>query len=305
MNIIIAGGSGFIGSALVNVLQGDGHDITVLARNERSANEKLGGKARVLPWDGEFVGAWAEAMNGTDVVVNLAGESIGDGRWSGARKEKILQSRLKATRAIVDAIIKAEKKPSLLINASAVGFYGNVPSGDVDESHAPGDDFLANVCKEWELEARRAESTGVRVALIRTGIVLSKNGGALPRMLAPFKFFIGGKIGTGSQWMPWIHLEDHLGIIKYIIGRQSVSGAVNLSAPEPATMKEFARTLGKAMHRPSLFPVPGFVLKVMLGKMSSLVLEGQRAVPKKILAAGYIFKFPQLDAALRDVLKKK
>ncbi|HZV11625.1 MAG TPA: TIGR01777 family oxidoreductase [Candidatus Kapabacteria bacterium] len=305
MNIIIAGGSGFIGSTLVNVLQGEGHAITVLARNERSANEKLGGKARVLPWDGEFVGAWAEAVNGADVVVNLAGESIGDGRWSGARKEKILQSRLKATRAIVDAIIKAEKKPSLLINASAVGFYGNVPSGDVDESHAPGDDFLANVCKEWELEARRAESAGVRVALIRTGIVLSKNGGALPRMLTPFKFFVGGKIGSGNQWMPWIHLVDHIGIITYIINNQSVSGAVNLSAPEPATMKEFARALGKAMHRPSLFPVPGFVLKVMLGKMSSLVLEGQRAVPKKILAAGYVFKFPQLDAALRDVLKKR
>ncbi|HET7153633.1 MAG TPA: TIGR01777 family oxidoreductase, partial [Candidatus Kapabacteria bacterium] len=159
--------------------------------------------------------------------------------------------------------------------------------------------------KEWELEARRAESAGVRVALIRTGIVLSKNGGALPRMLTPFKFFIGGKIGSGAQWMPWIHLDDHLGIIKYIIGNQSVNGAVNLSAPQPATMKEFARALGKAMHRPSIFPVPGFVLKVMLGQMSSLVLEGQRAVPKKILAAGYAFKFPQLDAALRDVLKKK
>lgn len=304
MNILIAGGSGFIGSALVNALQGEGHAITVLARNERSANEKLGSKARVLPWDGEFVGAWAEAVNGADVIVNLAGESIGDGRWSKARKEKILQSRLKATRAVVDAIVKAEKKPSLLINASAVGFYGNVPSGDVDESHAPGDDFLANVCKEWELEARRAESAGVRVALIRTGIVLSKNGGALPRMLTPFKFFIGGKIGSGAQWMPWIHLDDHLGVIKYIIGNQSLNGAVNLSAPQPAMMKEFARALGKAMHRPSIFPVPGFVLKVMLGQMSSLVLEGQRAVPKKLLSAGYQFQYPDLLTALKDVLKK-
>jgi len=305
MNILIAGGTGLIGCALIKTLSDERHDVTVLSRNERAANEKLGSAVRMLPWDGGFVGAWASAINTADAVINLAGESIGERKWTKTRKEQILQSRVNATRAIVDAILKAEKKPSVLINASAVGFYGNVPAGDVDESHAPGNDFLAEVCKVWELEARRIENAGVRLVLLRTGIVLARNGGALEKMVTPFKFFIGGPLGMGAQWMPWIHLDDHAGIVKFALNNDRISGPINLSSPSPVMMKEFARALGRALHRPSFFGVPSFALKMLLGEMSSLVLEGQRAVPNKILSTGYQFQFPKLDGALRNIFMKK
>ena len=277
MNVIVAGATGLIGTELVKALRARGDQVLALPRY---------GSA---PWQ----------VEGFDAVVNLAGANLSAKRWSPEFKKGLLDSRIETTRALVDAIGKASRKPRVLVNASAVGFYGGGRGDEtLDESSAPGGDFLSGLTREWEAEAQKST---VRSVQLRTGIVLSKKGGALQPFLAPFKAFVGGPIGSGKQWFPWIHLADEVGAILWCLDHD-LSGPVNLVAPGIVHMKEFAKALGRALHRPSLFPVPGAALKLLLGEFAEVVLDGQRAVPKKLFDAGFRFRFTDVDDALRDLL---
>jgi uncharacterized protein len=275
MRVVIAGASGLIGTALTQALRERGDAAVALPRFGNA------------PWN----------VDGADAVVNLAGASVAGKRWTPAYKKEIEQSRVLTTRALVDAIRAASRKPRVLINASAVGYYGGRGDEIVDERSEPGADFLANVVRQWEAEAQRAP---VRSVQIRTGVVLSARGGALEKMLPPFKAFVGGPVGSGRQWFPWIHLADEVAAIVWCIDRE-VTGPVNLVAPGIVTMKEFAKALGRALHRPSWAPVPAAPLRVLLGEFASVLLEGQRVVPKKLLDSGFRFRFESVDAALRDL----
>lgn len=301
MKIIVSGGTGFLGRPLVKRLLEANHSVVLLTRNPSSARDLKHESIQVEQWDGKSVGTWAQQMDGADAVINLAGESIGGKRWSERQKGCILNSRLDATKTLVSAIAQAKKKPSVFISASAVGYYGNVESGDVTESHPRGNDFLSDVCEKWEQESGKAVPLGVRVVNTRTGVVLEKGGGALKKMLFPFKLFAGGPLGSGEQWFPWVHRDDLIEIILSILQNPALSGPVNVSAPESVTMKEFCTALGKAIHRPSWAPVPAFVLRAALGEMSLIVLTGQRVVPKKLQEAGYTFRYPKLETALQTI----
>lgn len=301
MKIMIAGGTGFIGGDLVAQLRSKGHELFLLSRSEKKSADS---NIHYLPWDGKSSGSWGSQMSAMDAVINLAGEPIAGKRWSAAQKDKILQSRILGTRAIIEAISKSNPKPKLLINASAVGYYGNVPEGDVNETHAKGKGFLADTCEAWENEALRAQAVGLRTVLLRTGIVLERGGGALSKMLPPFQFFAGGPLGSGRQWFPWIHRQDVVRILLFALENEAISGAVNTTAPNPVTMREFCRDLGKVMHRPSWAPVPALALKILLGEMSEMLLGGQKALPEKLLKHQFIFKFPNLEGALADILVK-
>ena len=301
MTIVLSGGTGFIGKALVKRLLEAGHTVMLLSRRPERSRQSGTESLQIISWDGRTLGAWVQGINGADAVINLAGETIAEKRWTAAQKAKILKSRIEATRALVSAIAQVKKRPSVLVNASAVGYYGDVESGDVTESHPKGKGFLADVCEQWEQEARKAEALGVRVVLLRTGIVLEKEGGALAKMLPPFKLFIGGPLGCGRQWIPWVHREDVIGAILFALERSRLSGAVNVTAPEPATMKQFCAALGKVIHRPSWAPVPAFALQVLLGEMSEMLLTGQRAIPQKLETSGYRFRYPNLEETLRAI----
>jgi uncharacterized protein (TIGR01777 family) len=303
MNIILAGGSGFIGKALTARLLADGHTVTLLTRDP-SRVAAPSASLRVQQWDAATVGPWGGSVDGADAVINLTGELISAKRWSPAQKALIRSSRISSTRAVVQAIGAASKKPSLLINASAVGYYGDVPSGDVPESFPAGRGFLAEVCREWEEAAFAAQAHGVRVVTVRLGVVLAPDGGALAKMLLPFRLFAGGPIGTGRQWFPWIHRDDVVAGILFLLRTPTVSGPVNFAGPEAVTMKEFCSTLGAAMGRPSWAPVPAPVLRIALGEMAGMILGGQRVVPKKLTAAGYTFRYPTVGAALREILRE-
>ncbi len=302
MNIILAGGTGLIGKELLNQLIEKKHTVTLLKRNSKDISSPSP-FMRVEIWDGKNLGNWVTAFDDADAVINLSGEPIAAKRWTSSQKEKILSSRIDSTRAIVSAIKESKKKPTVLVNASAVGYYGNVESGDVTELHEKGKGFLADVCARWEDEALQAEQLGVRVALLRTGIVLHKEGGALQKMLPPFKYFVGGKLGNGNQWFPWIHFDDEIQIILFAMEHNTITGAVNLASPNPITNKDFSSALGKTIHRPSIFPVPAYILKMMLGEMSEMLLGGQKVIPEKLLRAGYKFSYPNLTAALNSLLK--
>ncbi len=302
MRIILTGGTGFIGRALLRRFVADNHSVVLLTRNATGA-QRLGSKSvRIVEWDGKGSGDLTALVDGADAVINLAGEPIAAKRWTPRQKKKILASRLDATKAIVAAIAKAERKPSVLVNGSAVGYYGAVEEGEITESRSQGTGFLADTCSQWESEARSAETYGIRVVLLRTGIVLGEDGGALAKMLLPFKLFVGGPIGTGRQWFPWIHRDDVVSIILFTIDHRELSGPVNLAAPESVTMKQFCSALGTAMHRPSWAPVPAFVLKFALGEMSDMLLTGQNVVPSKLQHLGYAFHFPKLARALGTIV---
>lgn len=302
MKVVIAGGSGFLGRILTERLTRSNHSVVVLSRNPETVRNAFT-KAEVESWDAASLGTWAKRIDGADAVVNLTGESIAGKRWSRMQKDLISDSRVSSTRAIVGAIQGAKERPHVLVNASAVGFYGDVPDGEVTEDHQKGNDFLADVCTRWEFEAQTAEKYGVRVVLPRTGIVLEKNGGALQKLLLPFNLFVGGPLGGGKQWFPWIHLQDEIGAIVFALENKNISGPVNLAAPDPVTMREFCSALGKAMQRPSWAPVPGIALKILLGEMAGpLLLGGQKVVPTKLLGTGYKFLFPKLEEALRNIL---
>ena len=305
MRILLAGGTGFIGRKLYGALTADGHSVTVLSRSDSTARRILGQKAAVVEWDGKSLVGLRPSVDGLDAIVNLSGESIAGRRWSSKQKERLLSSRLEPTRAIVKAIGQSDKKPALLINQSAVGYYGNTGDAEITEDHLPGSDFLATLCQKWEAEAKDAEEYGVRVVRLRTGIVLGRDGGALERMLVPFRLFVGGPIGSGKQWTSWIHLDDVIGVIRFALANAKVKGPVNCTAPEPLTNLEFSKTLGLVLRRPSWAPVPAFVLKVLFGEMAEAVLlGGQRVVPGKLMQLGYEFRFPRLQEAFEDIFRR-
>jgi uncharacterized protein (TIGR01777 family) len=308
MRVIITGGTGLIGRALIDLLLPDGHDITVLSRNPEKAALPAG--VTVARWNGVSTDGWGHLVEEVDAVINLAGESIaGTGavpaRWTAERKQRILDSRINATNAVVAAIAEADHKPRVLVQGSAVGYYGARHDDRVlDESAPPGDDFLAQVVIRWEGVSEPVEEMGVRRAIARTGLVLSNQGGSLPPTMTPFKFYAGGPLGDGRQWWPWIHIWDEARALAFLMIEEQASGPFNLTAPNPVTNREFAQTLGKVMGRPAALPAPAFALRLALGEMATLLLDGQRAVPKRLLELGFEFDFPELEPALRDLLGK-
>lgn len=303
MKIVITGGTGFVGRALLARLAQENHDVVVLTRTPERLVQELPGRFMAVRWDGKTSGPWAAHVDGAHAIINFAGEPIDAHRWTTAQKERIIASRVDAAGALREAIDRATNKPSVVVNAAAVGFYGPVEEGDVREDAPPGQGFLAETCVRWEHAALQIGSAGPRVVILRCGVVLGSGGGALQKMLLPFKLFVGGSLGTGSQWFPWVHRDDLVNIILFVIGRTDAHGPVNVVAPETVTMKTFCTALGKALHRPSWAPVPGLVLRVALGEMAGMVLTGQRVVPAKLRQLGFTFRFPTLATALIDILR--
>ena len=303
MRLILAGGTGFVGNALRETLTRNDHEVFILTR-QASRENAPGACTRYVYWNPPNSGKWEQEFEGIEGVINLAGEPIVGKRWSPQQKRKVIESRIGATRAIVEAIRKAKRKPQVLINASAIGYYGPHGDEELNEDSSAGNDFLAQTCQEWEAEAMKAESLGVRVVRLRIGIVLEKNGGALAKMLPPFQLGLGGSLGTGRQWMSWIHLQDLADLISFVVEKKTLEGPLNGTAPAPVTMKEFSKNLGHALHRPAFFPVPEVAVKVLLGEMSDVLLKGQRVLPQKALAEGFVFRFPKLETALKDIFKK-
>jgi uncharacterized protein (TIGR01777 family) len=299
MRVTLTGASGLIGTRLVEALTARGDEVTVLSRDPRRAARTLGVTA--ASWQPLDEPAPAEALARRDAVVHLAGAPV-DQRWSESATRDISASREVGTRHLVDGLRAAEPRPGVLVSASAVGYYGARGDEVIDESTPPSDDFLARVCVAWEREAERAAELGARVVLVRTGVVLDRRGGALARMLPPFRFGVGGPVAGGAQWLPWIHADDLVGLDLAAIDGGDWSGAVNACAPEPATNREFSRALGRAMRRPAVLPVPGAALRLLYGDMAQVVTEGQRAVPRRALELGFAFRHRELDAALQDAL---
>jgi uncharacterized protein (TIGR01777 family) len=303
--VIIAGGTGLIGRALAADLARDGHEPVLLSRRpERHAGSVPAG-ARLAAWDPEHPAGLAAALAGGEAVVNLAGASIAGGLWTERRKALIRDSRLRAGEALARAIEAMANRPRVLVQASAVGYYGARPVGTVDEASPPGDDFLARVCVDWEASTRPVEALGVRRVVIRTGLPLSREGGALPPILLPFRLFAGGRMGSGRQPFPWIHMNDEVGAIRFLIDHQAAEGPYNLAAPERLDNAAFSRLVGRVMGRPVWLPAPAFALRLALGEMAGLILDGQAMVPSRLLEAGYRFQFPQAEPALRDLLRDR
>lgn len=302
MHIGITGSSGLIGTHLCNALSSRGHRLTLFMRKPCSAAPALSG-ARVVQWDAGSGSPDTKYLSDLDAVVHLAGEPIASGRWSKRKKLAIRHSRVHGTRFLVDALRRADKLPPVLISASAVGYYGSRGDEGLNEESSMGVDFLAGVARDWEKEALKLTGLGARVVTARFGIVLSSKGGALPKMIPPFRFLLGAALGSGRQYMSWIHVDDAVNMIEYALQNEQVEGPLNVTAPTPVTNSEFSSLVGKVLHRPVFLRVPGFVLKLLLGEMAeALLLNGQRVEPQKALRAGYQFKFPELEGALRDLL---
>ena len=298
MKIVIAGGSGFLGRPLAAALARDGNEIVVLTRGSGAARGLA--QLRSIAWtpNGE-TGPWAAEIDGAAALVNLAGEPIAGRRWSDAQKQRILESRVHATRSLVAAVRAAAAPPPIFVSGSAVGYYGPLGDEVAAEDTPPGSDFLARVCVQWEAAATGAASARTRLVCIRTGLVLEKDGGALPQMLPPFKVGAGGPVGSGRQYWPWIHRDDWIALVRWAIQTPAATGALNATAPNPVTNADFARALGRTMRRPAFMPAPAFALRLMLGEMAdALLLSGQRAVPAKAERLGFAFRYPQVDQAL-------
>lgn len=306
MKIVITGGTGFIGRHLCHELIQLRHDVTVLARNPARGEKILPVQVHLQEWDCLSWGSLEKTLLGADAVINLGGAPIADGRWTPSRKEILRSSRINTTRMIVNALsnLPMTVRPKVLINASGVGYYGLEGKKAVDELAKPGKGFLADLCVEWEEEALRAADYGIRTICLRTSMVLGKDGGALKKMLLPFKLFMGGPIGDGTQPVSWIHVEDHVRLIATILEHDSYKGPINASSPHPVTMKEFCVELGKALGRPSWLPVPAFVLKIGLGELSTLMTHGQVVNPALAQKLGFNFTYPHLQLALSAILKK-
>ena len=298
MKVTVSGATGRVGRHLVAALKARGDDVVALSRDPDKAGEQLGVKA--YAWDLKNEAVPKEALLGRDAVVHLAGEDVGQ-RWNKEIKAEILDSREKGTRNMVHSIFETKPRPKTFVCASAAGYYGDRGSEVVDEAEPPGSDWLSEVCARWERQAETAK-VGTRLVIVRTGIVLDADGGALAKMLPPFKAGVGGPIGSGKQYMPWIHLDDLIGIYLAAIDNQDFHGPINASAPEPATNKDFAKALGHAIKRPALAPVPGIAIKAMYGEMSQIVLKGVRMVPGRAAELGYEFQHPDLGEALRSTL---
>lgn len=308
MRFILTGGTGLIGSALAASLASDGHEVVVLTRSPARVTNLPSG-VRAVGWDGRTSSGWGELADGAACIVNLAGANIaGEGlvpaRWSAARKAILRDSRVNAGRAVVDAVTRAKVKPAVVVQASGVGYYGDQGDERLVEDSAPGDDFLAHLAAdEWEPSTEAVEEMDVRRIVIRSGAVLDAREGALPRLVFPFRFYVGGRLGNGRQYLPWIHLADEVGAIRFLVDQPAARGPYNLVAPEQVTNAEAARILGRTLRRPSLVPVPGPALRLALGEMATVLLAGQRASSGKLLELGYRFRFPALEPALQDLLR--
>jgi uncharacterized protein (TIGR01777 family) len=296
MRALVTGATGFIGRRLIASLERP----VVLSRRLEVAR-RIVGNAEVFAWEPESGPPPAASLEGVDIVFNFAGESVAGGRWTAQRKERIRASRVVGTRNLVAAIEAQKRRPRVLVSASAVGYYGSRGDEVLQESAAPGSDFLAEVCQAWETEAQRAVQLGVRVVTPRIGLVLGKGGGALARMLTPFKLGLGGRLGSGRHWMPWIHLDDLVGMLLHA-AKSEISGPMNAVGPSPVTNRQFTRALAAALRRPAVFPVPAFALRVMFGELASVLLASQRAVPYVAVSAGYRFRYASLDDALGEIL---
>lgn len=302
MNFVVAGGTGFIGTALTAELLRNHHAVTVLSR--RREFPRTEGAVRYLSTDPERAGDLERAVGEADCVVNLAGEPLVGKRWTRFQKELIVQSRVRSTRFLVEALARAKRRPECFVSASAIGYYGARGNEELDERGSTGIGFLADTCRRWEEEALAAERAGIRTVRLRIGIVLGRGGGALEMMAPPFRLGLGGPLGGGEQWMSWIHLEDLVRLVEWAAETRTVRGVLNGTAPHPVRMREFARTFGRVLRRPALLPVPEFVLTFLLGEAADVVVKGQRVVPRKALDAGFRFRFDSLEPALRDLFPR-
>ena len=301
MRILITGGTGMIGTALTKSLQADGHQVWVLTRNPKAAHLPEG--AQAVGWDGRSSAGWGELVNQMEAVVNLVGERLYKWPWTKEQKRRFWDSRVEGGRALVEAIQAASTPPKVLIQGSGVNYYGRRDLSLVTEADGPGNDFLAGLCKAWESSTKPVEKLGVRWVAIRSAIVLSAQEGILPIMLLPVRLFAGGALGSGKQGLPWIHLEDEVAAISFLLGNQEASGAFNLTAPVPISSAEFIRVAAKKLHRPYWLPVPAFVLRLMLGGMSTLVVDGAYVLPWRLQELGYPFRFKTVETALGNLLK--
>jgi uncharacterized protein len=307
MRVVITGGSGLIGRAVAAPLAAQGHDVVVLSRDPERVSGLPSG-ARAARWDGRTAAEWEPLLESGAAVLNLAGEGIAAGRWNEERKRRIRDSRVDAGRAVVEAVRRAAaagRAPAVVLQASGVGYYGDCGDQEVGEDHPTGGgaaDFLAEVSVAWEAATAEVEPLGVRRVVLRTGIVLDHAGGALPKMLPPFRWGLGGPLGSGRQWFPWIHIADEVGAILFLLADAEARGPFNLCAPRPVTNRDFAHALGRQLHRPALLPVPAPALRLALGEMADALLRSQRALPRRLLAAGYGFRFPELSGALADLV---
>jgi hypothetical protein len=305
MRVIIMGGTGFIGSRLVELLLDAGREVAVLSRSKDSVRRKFGDRVIAAEWDAESSAGWLGLLDdaeGDVAVVNLAGESIADGRWSDEKKRRILNSRVRSGNAVVEACETASRKPAVVIQGSAVGWYGPRGDEELDEDSVQGDGFLAEVCGKWEASSKPVEKLGIRRVVARTGIVLGQ-GGILDKFVTPFKFFVGGPLGSGEQWLSWVHMDDEVRALKFLMDAEDASGPFNITAPNPVTMREFTNYLGKAMNRPSFFKVPSALLKLGLGEMAEeMILGGQKVYPSRILEKNFEFEYPSIEGAFNELL---
>lgn len=297
MNIIITGGTGLIGRALCKELLAQGHTLTVFSRHPESVVSKCGVGVQALT----SLEDWTPDVH-FDAVINLAGEPIVDAAWTARRKQVLRDSRIALTQKLVERIAQAAQKPAVLLSGSAIGYYGGRGDQELDETAEPGDDFPAQLCMDWEAAALAAGNYGVRVCLLRTGLVLSKEGGLLARMLLPFRLALGARLGDGKQWMSWIHIDDYVRYVLHLLADENASGPFNMTAPQPVTNAEFTHTLAAVLHRPALFVAPAFLLKLAMGERAALVLEGQRVLPTRMEASGVRCAYPDLASALRAIL---
>jgi hypothetical protein len=307
MKVAITGATGFVGSRLVERLHAEGNQILVFSRNAAKAKQVFPANTypnlEIIPYTPTESGSWQQSIAGCDAVVNLSGEPIAEKRWTPEQKQTILNSRKIGTQKIVEAINQANPKPSVLVNSSAIGYYGTSETAAFDETSSAGNDFLSTVCQEWETEAQKVKDSGTRLVIVRTGIVLGM-GGALAKMLPPFKMFAGGPIGTGRQWFSWIHRDDLVNLILFALNHSEIEGVLNGTAPNPVRMNELAQTLGEVLNRPSWLPVPSFVLEGLLGDGAQVVLEGQQVLPKRTLSQSFEYQYSTLKPALTEIVKE-
>ncbi len=312
MRILITGGTGLIGKALVKSLTQDNHQVFILTRNPDDHQTKFDKNTSLLKWDGKTDQGWGGIIEETDAIVNLAGENIAGNtffsiffkRFTTARKQLILESRLNAGKALIQAINNASHKPSVFIQASAVGYYGDRGDEVLTELASPGNDFTAQVCSQWEKCVSELDALNIRRIIIRTaGMVLSMAGGAFPYMLFPYRLFVGGPLGSGNQWVSWIHIDDEIKALRFLLDADNAQGIFNLSAPQPVTNKEFGNAIGKAIHRPSWLPLPEPVFNLMLGEKAKILLASQKQIPDKLMQWGFEFSYPNLDSALHNLLE--
>lgn len=301
--IIITGATGLIGQQLTIKLTDMDYKITIFTRNPDNAQKKLPNVHKVVKWEYDYVDEWLHELESVDAVIHLAGANLSTKRWNKEYKKLLYDSRIISTKKLIEAIKTVERKPKVFITASAIGYYGNRSDEILTEESEPGKDFLANLCNDWEKEAKNVEQFGVRSVQIRTGLALSRNEGALKQMLPAFKYFIGGPLGNGKQWYSWLHIEDIVNVYVKALESEILSGPINAVSPNPVTMKKFAKILGDVLHRPSFFSVPKIILLLVIGQVAEVVTSSQRVVPEKLLNSSFKFKFEKLEDALRDILK--